>query len=221
MEQYKEISRFSKDEEIANAVSHFIGALFSTAALVIMLIKASQHGEALHIVSSAVFGTTLIILYLSSTMTHYLDQGKLKNFFFTLDKIAIYLLIAGTYTPFSLVTLSGPIGWTIFGLEWGICIVGTYVILKNPVNFEKGVNSFTVLSYAVMGWLIIIAIVPVMNNMQTAGWILILAGGFFYTMGIYFYKKCNFKYHHLVWHLFVLAGSTAHFFAIYKYVIPG
>ena len=162
----------------------------------------------------------MIILYLSSTMTHYLEQGKLKNFFFSLDKIAIYLLIAGTYTPLALVLLGGPLGWTIFGIEWACAIAGSVMVLARPVNFEKGVNTISVAIYAAMGWLIIIAIVPVIQTMATPGWILILLGGIFYTVGIYFYKKCTFRYHHLVWHLFVIAGNAAHFFAIYLYILP-
>jgi hemolysin III len=220
MTEYTEISRFSKKEELANAISHFAGALLSVVALILMLVQSARYGTGLHIVSSAIFGTTMILLYLSSTMTHYLEQGKVKNFFFTMDKIAIYLLIAGTYTPLALVTLAGPLGWTIFGIEWAVAIGGSLVILRNQVNFEKGVKTITIISYAIMGWLILIAIVPVIRIMPAAGWILILVGGALYTIGIYFYKKCSFRYHHLVWHLFVIAGNTIHFLAIYLFVIP-
>lgn len=219
MQQYTEISRFSKKEEMANAISHFIGALLGTAGLILLTAKAARQGENLHIISSVIFGASMVILYLSSTMTHYLEQGRIKNFFFSLDKIAIYLLIAGTYTPLALVTIQGALGWTIFGIEWGGAIIGSYMVLRKPVQFEKGVNTITVFIYAAMGWLILIAIVPVIRIMPTTGWILILLGGAFYTIGIYFYKKCSFTYHHLVWHLLVIAGTAAHFFAIYFYVI--
>jgi len=221
MTQYTEISRFSKKEEMANALSHFAGALLGTAGLVLLAVKAARHGDGIHLVSSVVFGVSMIILYLSSTMTHYLEQGKVKNFFFSLDKIAIYLLIAGTYTPLALVTIQGALGWTIFGIEWTAAAVGSFLVLRNPVNFEKGVGTFTVFIYAAMGWLILIAIVPVIRNLPTAGWMLILLGGAFYSTGIYFYKKCSFTYHHLVWHLLVIAGTTAHFLAIYLFVLPG
>jgi hemolysin III len=221
MTQYTEISRFSKKEEMANALSHFIGALLGTAGLILLTIKAARLGDGIHLVSSAIFGATMVILYLSSAMTHYLEQGKLKNFFFSLDKIAIYLLIAGTYTPLALVTIQGGLGWTIFGIEWACAAVGSYMVLRNPVQFEKGVGTATVVIYAAMGWLILIAIVPVIRSLPPAGWILILLGGAFYTTGIYFYKKCSFTYHHLVWHLLVIAGTTAHYFAIYLFVIPG
>lgn len=221
MSAYTAISRFSQKEEYANAISHFIGALLSTVALVVMIVQSARYGNAWHIVSSAIFGATMVILYLSSAMTHYLKQGKTKNLFFSLDKIAIYLLIAGTYTPFALVTLAGPLGWTIFGIEWAVAITGSVLILRNPVNYEKGVKTLTVASYAIMGWIILIAIVPVIRIMPTPGWILIFVGGAFYSVGIWFYKKCTFNYHHLVWHLLVIAGSFAHFLAIYFYVIPG
>jgi hemolysin III len=221
MSTYTEISRFSKREEMANAISHFSGALLSVFALILMLIKSVQFGDNLHIVSSAIFGSSMIILYMSSTLTHYLEQGKIKNFFFSMDKIAIYLLIAGTYTPLALIALAGPLGWTIFGIEWAVAIAGSIMVLREPVNFEKGVKTISVITYAAMGWLIIIVIVPLIRTMPTGGWILVLVGGLLYSIGIYFYKKCSFRYHHLVWHLFVIAGNAAHFLAIYLYVIPG
>ena len=221
MSTYTEVSRFSDREEMANAISHFSGALLSVVALVLMLVQSVRFGNTLHIVSSAVFGSSMIILYMSSTMTHYLEQGKAKNIFFSMDKIAIYLLIAGTYTPLALIALKGPLGWTIFAIEWAIAIAGSVMILREPVNFEKGVKTISVIAYAAMGWLIIVAIVPLIRMMPTAGWILVLVGGVLYSIGIYFYKKCSFRYHHLVWHLFVIAGNAAHFLAIYLYVLPG
>lgn len=220
MSEYTEISRFSKEEELANSVSHFTAALLSIIATVAMIIKARQFGSSLHVVSSAVFGSSMILLYLSSGMTHYLKQGSIKNIFFSLDKIAIYVLIAGTYTPLSLVTLNGSLGWVIFGIEWIFAIAGIIMILAKPVRYEKGVNTFSVISYAVMGWLIIVAIVPVIRILPTLGWIMILIGGLCYTIGIFFYKKCSFRHHHLIWHLLVIAGNFFHFLTIYYYVIP-
>ena len=219
MTNYTEVSRFSHKEEMANAISHFAGAILAAAGLVLMLVKSTQLNDSWKIVSSAIFGSSMIILYLSSTFTHYLKQGRMKNVFFSLDKIAIYFLIAGTYTPLALVTLHGPMGWTIFGIEWASAIIGSLIILFNPVNFEKGVNTLTVVIYATMGWLIIIAFGTVLREMPAPGCILILLGGAFYSLGIYFYKKCTFSYHHLVWHLMVIAGSAAHFFAIYFFVL--
>ncbi len=221
MSDHNTISRFSEREENANAISHFSGAILSVAGLVFLIIQSARTGNAGHIVSSVIFGSTMIILYLSSGMTHYLKQGKFKNLFFSMDKIGIYLLIAGTYTPIALITLYGGLGWTIFGIEWAIALAGTFLILKNPVNFEKGVKTLGVLTYAIMGWLVIIAIVPLIKALPTMGWMLILIGGAAYTIGIFFYKKGKFRYHHLVWHLLVIMGTTSHFFAIYLYVIPG
>ncbi|MFC2089917.1 hemolysin III family protein [Bacteroidota bacterium] len=220
MADYTEISRFTKKEELANAASHFAGALLAVAGLALMIVQSARFGNAWHIISTSIFGASMIMLYMSSAMTHYLKQGPLKNIFFSLDRIAIYILIAGTYTPFALVTLRGALGWTIFGIEWACAIAGSTMVLAKPVKFEKGVNTIAVVTYAIMGWLIIIAIVPLINNMVPAGWILIIAGGLFYTIGIFFYKKGKFLYHHLVWHLLVIGGTLAHFFAIYYFVIP-
>ncbi len=220
MSGYNEISRFTEKEELANALSHFIAALMAIVGLVMMIVRSSRYGTAWHVASSAIFGTSMILLYMSSAMTHYLRQGRLKNIFFSFDKIAIYILIAGTYTPFALVTLSGPLGWTIFGIEWGSAIAGSVMVLARPVKFEKGVNTFSVVTYVIMGWLILIALVPVINRLDPAGWILIFAGGVLYSIGIFFYKKGKFRYHHLVWHLLVIAGNFAHFLAIYRFVIP-
>jgi hemolysin III len=220
MSEYTEVSRFSEKEEAANSISHFTGAILSVVALIVMVIQSVRHGNGLHIASVTAFGASMILLYLSSGMTHYLKQGKLKNIFFSLDRIAIYILIAGTYTPLSLIALKGGLGWTIFAIEWGFALAGSIMILTKPVKFEKGVNTFSVITYIVMGWLIIIAIVPITNTMPTLGWLLIIIGGIFYSVGVYFYKKCTFRYHHLVWHIFVLAGTAAHFLCIYFYVIP-
>lgn len=220
MSQHTEISRFSKKEEIANSISHFTGAILALAGLILMIIQSLKNGSSLHLISTSIFGVSMILLYLSSGMTHYLKQGRLKNIFFSLDKIAIYILIAGTYTPLALVTLKGGLGWTIFGIEWACAIIGSLIVLINPVKFEKGVNTFTVIIYAAMGWLILIALVPIIRIMPTPGWLLIIVGGILYTVGIFFYKKGNFTYHHLIWHLFVLAGTIAHFITIYYYVIP-
>ena len=212
--------RFSGGEEVANALSHFTGALLAIAALVLMVVYASRYGNGWHVTTTAIFGASMVILYLSSTLNHILRPGKLKDFFFTFDKIAIYLLIAGTYTPLALVVLKGAFGWTIFGIEWALAITGSYLVLRKPDGFDKGVNRFSIVAYAVMGWLIVIAVVPVIRALPLMGWLWIFIGGACYTIGILFYNKITFKYHHLVWHLFVMAGSMAHFFSIFFYVIP-
>ena len=212
--------KFSRGEELANAISHFSGALLAVAGLVLMLNFSIVKGNAWHVVSTSVFGASMIVLYFSSTMTHILPMGRAKDRFFNFDRIAIYLLIAGTYTPIALLTLHGPMGWVIFGIEWGLAIVGTAMILSRPGDYKTGVSTFYVVSYAVMGWLILIAIVPVMNTLPLMGILWILIGGLCYTLGILFFKVIKFPYHHLVWHLLVLAGTISHFFAVFFYMIP-
>jgi hemolysin III len=212
--------KFSRREELANAISHFSGALFSVAALVLMLHVSSLRGNGWHVVSTAIFGTSMLVLYLSSTMTHILPMGRAKDLFFNIDRIAIYLLIAGTYTPVALVVLHGPLGWVIFGIEWGLALAGTMMILLRPGDYNTGVSTFYVISYAVMGWLILIAIAPVVRILPLMGTLWILIGGACYTLGILFFKVLKFPYHHLVWHLLVLAGSISHFFAVFYHMIP-
>ncbi len=212
--------KFSRGEELANAISHLIGALFGVVALVLMIQHSLSRGNGWHLISTSVFGATMIALYLSSTFTHILPAGRAKDWFFNVDRIAIYFLIAGTYTPIALVTLNGPLGWTIFGIEWGMALVGTFLILNGPGEFNKGVNTFYVVSYAVMGWLLLIAIGPIFRSIPLMGALWILIGGLCYTIGIVFYNTLKFPYHHLVWHLWVLAGTVSHFFAVFFYIIP-
>lgn len=212
--------KFTRGEELANAVSHFSGALLAVAGLVLMVHYSIINGNGWHVVSTSVFGASMIVLYLSSTLTHILPIGRAKDIFFNFDRIAIYIMIAGTYTPIALITLNGPMGWVIFGIEWGLAIVGTVMILIRPGDFNRGVSTFYVVTYAVMGWLILIAIVPVMNRLPLMGSLWILIGGLCYTVGILFFKVIRFPYHHLVWHILVLAGTVSHFFAVFFYMIP-
>jgi hemolysin III len=212
--------KFSRGEELANAISHFSGALLAVAGLVLMVHFSIVNGTGWHVVSTSIFGSSMIVLYISSTMTHILPMGRAKDRFFNFDRIAIYLLIAGTYTPIALLTLHGPLGWLIFGIEWGLAIVGTLMILTRPGDYNTGVSTFYVVSYAVMGWLVLIAIVPILNTLPLMGTLWILIGGVCYTLGILFFKVIKFPYHHLVWHLLVLAGTISHFFAVFFYMIP-
>lgn len=212
--------KFSRGEELANAISHFSGALLSVAALVLMIHFSVLRGNEWHVVSTSIFGASMIVLYLSSTMTHILPMGKTKDRFFNLDRIAIYILIAGTYTPLALLVLNGPLGWVIFGVEWGLALAGTLMILLRPGDYNAGVSTFYVFSYAVMGWMFLLAIVPVTRTLPLMGTLWILIGGGCYTLGILFFKVIKFPYHHLLWHLLVLAGSISHFFAVFFYMIP-
>lgn len=215
-----ETARFTYREEVANAISHLVGAFLSVAALTLMIVFSAKNGSAWHVVSTAVFGSTLIVLYLSSTFTHWLKPGRIKETFFTIDQIAIFFLIAGTYTPLALVAMHGTFGWIVFGIEWGLALTGSLIRISRPREYNSGVNLFYIILYAVMGWLFVFAIVPIIKSIPLMGVIWILIGGLFYTIGIFFYKKATFKYHHLVWHLMVLAGSISHFIAIFFYVIP-
>lgn len=213
-------NKFSRGEELANAWSHLIGTLMALVGLILMIYQSVLHGSALTVITTSIFGGTLVILYFSSTMTHILPMGRLKDRFFNLDRIAIYLLIAGTYTPLALEGIGGTIGWVIFAIEWGIALAGTILILSKPGDYDTGVNTFYVLSYAVMGWLIFFFMGTVTQNLPLMGWLWIIIGGICYTIGILFFKFIKFPYHHLVWHLLVMAGSLSHFFTVYFYIIP-
>ncbi|MCF6356658.1 MAG: hemolysin III family protein [Draconibacterium sp.] len=213
--------RFSKPEELANAISHGVGLFLTIVATVILVVFAVSNGDIRIIISSAIFGTTLILLYFSSTMNHSLAAGKTKDFFHNFDQIGIYLLIAGTYTPLALSVVGGSFGWVMFGIEWGLAISGIIVKVFIPNKFEKGVNAFIIISYVIMGWLLLFFIVPLYNNLSTASLILLLAGGFFYTFGIVFFKMKDLKFSHLIWHLMVIGGSVCHWLTIFLFVLNG
>ena len=213
-------NKFSRGEERANAWSHLLGTLLAVAGFALMVVFSARNGRPLDVLTTSVFGFTLTFLYFSSTMTHILPMGRLKDFFFNTDRIAIYLLIAGTYTPIGLSAIGGTLGWVMFGLEWGIAAVGISMILSRPGDYMSGVNRFYVISYAAMGWLVLIAIVPVMHTLPLMGLLWILIGGLCYSVGILFYNTIKFPYHHLVWHLLVLAGSISHFISVFFYIIP-
>jgi len=206
------IARFTKGEEIANAISHGLGWVFSIVATVLLVVTASRHGKAIGIVSAAVFGASMINLYMSSTMNHSLRFGtKAKDFFHNYDQIAIYLLIAGSYTPIALVGIQGQWGWTMFGLEWGLALIGLIVKLFLPNRFEKGVNIVTVASFILMGWMLLFFLIPLSNNLSSTGMWLLLSGGFAYTFGVIFFKlEGKLPYAHLIWHIFVIGGTVCH-----------
>ncbi len=212
--------KFTRAEELANAISHLSGAVLAVAGLILMINKTSVHGNAMHIFATTVFGVTMIVLYISSTMTHILPMGRLKDRFFNFDRIAIYFLIAGTYTPLALMAVGGTMGWVIFGVEWAFALVGTILILAKPGDYDTGVNTYYVVSYAVMGWLILIVAGTVIQVLPVMGWVWILIGAFCYSLGIVFFTMARFRYHHLVWHLLVIGGTLSHFFAVFFYVIP-
>lgn len=200
----------TKREEIANAITHGLGALLAIAALVILTVFSAIKGNAWHIVSFSIFGVTLVTLYLASTLYHSFTNEKVKVLFRKFDHMSIYLLIAGTYTPFCLTVLNNWIGWTLFGIVWGSAILG--IVLKAFFTGKKELLS-TIL-YVLMGWVALFAIKPLFDSVTLTTFMLLMMGGVFYTAGTYFFVKDRIKYFHSIWHLFVLAGSTFHFFAV-------
>ncbi|CAM4352178.1 MAG: hemolysin III family protein [Paenibacillus macerans] len=207
---------FDRREEIANAVTHGIGALLSVAALVLLIVFSSIKGTAWHVVSFTIYGASMLLLYLCSTLVHSFKEGKAKDLFEFLDHSSIYIFIAGTYTPFLLVVLRGPLGWSLFGTVWGIALLG--VVFK--AFFVKRFLFLSTVFYLIMGWLIVIAWGPLTAAVASQGIVLLVTGGVLYTLGTVFYVWRGFPYHHAIWHLFVLGGSVTHFFAILLYLLP-
>src|SRR5699024_5351493 len=207
---------FTLGEEIANAITHGFGTLLSIVGLVVLIIFAALYGTAWHVVSFTIFGVTMVLLYTSSTLLHSLPKGKAKNVFEILDHSSIYFFIAGTYTPFLLIVVRGWESWSLFGIVWGLAIGGT--IFK--VFFVKKFLFFSTLLYILMGWLIVFVWNPIVENLHPNGVILLVIGGLLYTGGAVFYMWRGFNYHHALLHLFVLAGSITHFFAVLLYVLP-
>jgi hemolysin III len=203
----------SLGEEIANSISHGIGLVAALAAFPVLIMAAMQRGDAAAIVGAAVFATTMVLLYLASTLYHALPGTRAKQVLQILDHSAIYLLIAGTYTPFTLGVLRGPWGWTLFGLVWGLAIVGT--VVKSLGGLRSA--TFSTWTYIAMGWLILIAIEPAWTLLPGWGLFWLFAGGIAYTLGSVFYLAERIRYFHFIWHLFVVAGTSCHFVAVMWY----
>jgi hemolysin III len=201
-------------EEIANAITHGLGLLLSIAGLCVLVTMAAIRGTAWHVVACSIYGSTLILLYLSSTLYHAIQAPRAKNVFRVIDHSAIYLLIAGTYTPFLLITLRGRLGWTLFGLQWGMAICG--ILFKSLTRF--GYESASTAVYALMGWMGVLGMRTMYASLHFHGVLWIVAGGLFYTLGIIFFAIDR-RYCHMVWHLFVLAGSVCHFYAVLHYIV--
>ncbi|MBW6514824.1 MAG: hemolysin III family protein [Candidatus Syntrophosphaera sp.] len=200
----------SLGEEIANSITHGTGVGLSIAALVILVVFAARQSDAWKIVSFSIYGATLITLYLASTLYHAFPQTRVKRFFRILDHCSIFLLIAGTYTPVTIGVMRGAWGWTMFGVIWALAIAGINLKIFTIGRLKK----LSVLIYILMGWMALIAIKPLREQMTPAFLIWLAAGGACYTLGVVFYAYKKMPYHHSVWHLFVLAGSICHFFAM-------
>ncbi|MEA2094113.1 MAG: hemolysin III family protein [Pseudomonadota bacterium] len=211
-----DIFHYSNGEEIAHTITHGIGVLLSIGGLVLLVAYSTLYGDKWHIISSSIYGATLILLYTSSTLYHGIPHPDAKRVLRQFDHAAIFLLIAGTYTPFTLVNLRGNWGWTLFGLVWGLAIVGMLLELATRQRYPR----LSLALYLGLGWLVVIAIEPMLENVKSGGLVLLLAGGLSYSLGVIFYVRKQLAYHHAIWHVFVLAGSILHFLAVFFYVIP-
>lgn len=209
-------ARYSRGEELVNSITHGLGIVLSIIGLAVLIAFAGRYGNSWHIVSCSVFGATLIFLYAASTLYHAVQEPAVKSILRIFDHSAILVLIAGTYTPFTLVSLRGPWGWTLFGVIWGLAVLGIIIETTRLRRFRTGLIAL----YVIMGWAVVAAIKPMLQHVGSGGLWLLLAGGLAYTGGIIFYKWQRLPYNHAIWHLFVLAGSILHYFAILFYVIP-
>jgi len=206
---------YSIPEEVLNATTHGIGVGLGITALVIMTIFSARQHDAWKIVSSVLFGCSIILLYLSSTLYHSLSRTRIQRILKTLDHSSIFILIAGTYTPFCLVSLRGDWGWTLFGLVWGLALFGLFFKLLFIYRF----HVVSMMIYLLMGWAVVIAFKPLIHDLPFDGLMWLMAGGLCYTLGVIFYAWKSMPFTHSLWHLFVLAGTICHFFAVLFFVI--
>jgi hemolysin III len=209
-------ARYSPGEELANSLTHGIGILLSLAGLVVLIVAATLVGGPREIISCAIYGSTLIALYTTSTLYHSTSRPAPKRILRTLDHVAIFLLIAGTYTPFVLIALRGAWGWSLFGVTWGLAALGVIFELTALHRFRGAMVAL----YIGMGWVGVIALKPLVAALPAAGLWLMFGGGISYTAGVLFYVWRSLRYHHAIWHLFVLGGSAMQYFAVLWYVLP-
>jgi hemolysin III len=216
MKDEEYVKSYSPAEERVNISSHAIGLLLSVVALALLVMHASSNGDVWHIVSFSIFGASLIILFAASTIYHSSRDPASRARLRVVDHASIYVLIAGTYTPFTLVTLNGTIGWTIFGITWGMALIGIVLKLFFTGRYEK----VSTLMYVFMGWIIVFAIGPLIDNLSPDGLSWLVAGGIAYTVGAILYGIKQIKFNHAIFHVFVLVGAFCHFVAVYFYVLP-
>ncbi len=210
------LKHYSPAEEKTNIISHALGLVLSMVALVLMVIRASQNGNMLQLVSVSIFGLSLIALYTASTFYHSAREASLRTRLRIIDHATIYVLIAGTYTPLTLIALGGPVGWVIFSVAWAMAFTG--ISLK--VFFTGKFDLVSTMMYIFMGWIIVFAIKPLMDNMSSEGLFWLFAGGVAYTTGAIIYSIRKIPFNHAIFHLFVLLGSFCHFVSVYFYVLP-
>lgn len=209
-------SPYSPVEEWANSLTHGVGALLSLTALILMVIVSAEQGDPWRIVASSIYGGSMVLLFTASTCYHAIPWQRSKAIFKQLDHCAIYLLIAGSYTPFLLISLRGPLGWTLFGIVWGLALAG--LVLK--LGWGHRFKALRVASYLVMGWLILFASPSLPDAIGSGGIAWLVAGGACYSIGVIFYLQKQRKFAHSIWHLFVLGGGACHFFAVWRHVLP-
>lgn len=209
------VNNFSFAEEVWHAITHGVGFLLSIAALALLVAFSAIGEKPINIVSASIYGTSLVVMYGSSTLYHAITHKEVKKLFQKFDHSAIYFLIAGSYTPILLITIGGVEGWILFSIEWAIAIVGISLKFVYPGRFE----ALSLIAYVLMGWLIIVVLDTFKSSISPVGFWLIVAGGIAYTTGVVFYIKDHKKYFHAIWHLFVMAGSIFQFFAILLYVV--
>ena len=206
----------SSGEEISNTLSHGAGLLAAVAALPVLVVTALHQGDLAGLIGFSVFGGSMVLLYLSSTLYHAIPSSSTKERFQVLDHMAIFLLIAGTYTPFTLGVLRGTLGWTLLGLVWGMALFGIALKAIHGARFQ----TLSTWLYLGIGWLAVVAIVPLWNGLPGWGFFWLLMGGVFYSVGVVFFMAERYRYFHFIWHLFVLAGTACHFIAVLYYAIP-
>ena len=216
MTDSRQANHYPPAEERINIASHAVGLLLSVAGLILLVTRSLEYGNGWHLVSFSIYGISMIALYTASTAYHSVSDPGLRKNLRTAAHASIYLLIAGTYTPFALVTLQGTVGWTVFGLSWGMALTG--IVLK--LFFTGRFNLLSVLVYVFMGWMIIFFIKPLVANFPNAGLALLLAGGVSYTLGAVIYSIKKIPFNHAIFHVFVLFGSVCHFLAVYYFVLP-
>lgn len=208
--------KFTLKEEVWNGITHGIGTALAIAGLTVLVALAAINGDSWRVVSFSIYGSTLVLLYLASTLYHSIQIPKAKRVLRVLDHAAIYLLIAGSYTPFLLVNMRGRLGWTLFGVVWGLALLGIALRTIFVGRFEK----LAVVGYVLMGWLIVVGFKEMQLAIPSGGMALIIAGGITYTVGVLFYAWRKLPYNHAIWHLFVMGGSICHFLAMLFYVLP-
>lgn len=216
MRKFKKPKYYPAAEERLNIISHGLGFVLSVVALVMLILKAQKLGESRHLVSFIIFGASMVLVYAASTFYHSAKTHRLRIRLNILDHAAIYILIAGTYTPFALVTLNGITGWTLLWVVWGMALVG--VILK--LFYAGRYQLLSTIMYVAMGWLIIFVINPLINNLSTPGLWWLFAGGISYTVGAILFMQKKIPFNHAIFHIFVLLGTFAHFVSIYFYILP-